>query len=90
MFERVSKWSESELKVFAAVLADEQNDFALSLETLTLKKSSNVHIFKVIKKELDARLQTENICSSSSKKGKEVRDFIRVQCLPSVESSLFF
>ena len=66
---RGRKWSEVELKVFASVLADDRNEFALTLETLALKKSANVHIFEGIKKELDARLQTENI--SCSKKGKE-------------------
>ena len=66
---RGRKWSEVELKVFASVLADDRNEFALTLETLALKKSANVHIFEAIKKELDARLQTENI--PCSKKGKE-------------------
>ena len=51
------------------VLADDRNKFALTLETLALKKSANFHIFQNIKKELDARLQTENI--PCSKKGKE-------------------
>lgn len=71
---RSRKWSESELKVFAAVLADDETEFALSLETLALKKSSNLHIFEDIKKELDARLQKENACSSSTKKGKAIRE----------------
>ena len=67
---RSRKWSEGELKVFASVLADDRTEFALTLETLALKKSANVHIFEAIKKELDACLQTENILSSS-KRGKE-------------------
>ena len=52
------KWSEDELKKFASVLADDRTQFALTLVTLALKKSANVHIFQAIKKELDARLQT--------------------------------
>ena len=66
---RGTKWREVELKVFATVLTDDRNEFALTLETLALKKSANFHIFQNIKKELDARLQTENI--PCSKKGKE-------------------
>lgn len=66
---RGRKWREVELKVFATVLADDRNEFALTLETLALKKSANFHIFQNIKKELDARLQMENI--PCSKKGKE-------------------
>ena len=51
---RGRKWSEDELKEFASVLADDRTEFALTLETLALKKSANVHIFEAIKKELDA------------------------------------
>ena len=66
---RGTKWREVELKVFVTVLTDDRNEFALTLETLALKKSANFHIFQNIKKELNARLQTENI--PCSKKGKE-------------------
>ena len=66
---RGTKWRKVELKVFATVLTDDRNEFALTLETLALKKSANFHIFQNIKKELNARLQTENI--PCSKEGKE-------------------
>ena len=36
---RGRKWSEDELKEFASVLADDGTEFALTLETLALKKS---------------------------------------------------
>ena len=65
---RGRKWSEDELKEFASVLADDPNEFALTLETLALKNSANVHIFEAIKKEFDARLQEKT--TTSSKKGK--------------------
>lgn len=45
-----------ELKQFAIVVADDKSEFALTLETSALKKSSNIHIFEQVKKELDARL----------------------------------
>ena len=54
---RDRKWSEDELKEFASVPQDDRTKFALTLETFALKKSTNVHIFEAIKKELDARLQ---------------------------------
>lgn len=56
---RGRKWSLAELKLFATVLVDDKNDFALSLETLALKKSANLHIFENIKKEFDTRLKLE-------------------------------
>ena len=63
---RGRKWSEDELKEFASVLADDRTEFALTLETLALKKSANVHIFEAIKKELDAHLQAKTTTSSKS------------------------
>ena len=69
---RGRKWSEDELKEFASVLADDRTEFALTLETLALKKSANVHIFEAIKKELDARLQAKTKTSSKKGKAKEI------------------
>ena len=69
---RGRKWSEDELKEFASVLADDRTEFALTLETLALKKSANVHIFEAIKKELDARLQAKTTTSSKKGKAKEI------------------
>ena len=63
---RGRKRSEDELKEFVSVLADDRTEFALTLETLALKKSANVHIFEAIKKELDARLQAKTTTSSKS------------------------
>ena len=53
---RETKWRDIKLKQFAIVLADDKSEFALTLETLALKKSANIHIFEQVKKELDARL----------------------------------
>ena len=69
---RGRRWSEDELKEFAYVLADDRTEFALTLETLALKKSANVHIFEAIKKELDARLQAKTTTSSKKGKVKEI------------------
>ena len=56
---RVRKWTDRELKEFAYVLADDVNEFALSLETLALKGSANIHIFEQIKEELEKRLHVQ-------------------------------
>ena len=61
---RGRKWSEDELKEFASVLADDRTEFALTLETLALKKSANVHIFEAIK--IDSLFCVTNICISKS------------------------
>ena len=53
---RERKWTAIKLRQFAIVLADNKSEFALTLETLALKKSANIHIFEQVKKELDARL----------------------------------
>ena len=48
---RGRKWREVELKVFATVLADDRNEFALTLETLALKKCQPIFIFfKILRK----------------------------------------
>ena len=56
---RVRKWTDRELKEFAYVLADNVNEFVLSLETLVLKRSANIHIFEQIKEELERRLHVQ-------------------------------
>ena len=58
---RSRKWRQDEQKQFALVLADDRTEYALTLETLAIKKSANLHIFEAIKKELDACLQKNNI-----------------------------
>ena len=76
---RGRKWSEDELKEFASVLADDRTEFALTLETLALKKSANVHIFEAIKKELDARLQAKTTTSSKKGKAKEIKSVVKLR-----------
>jgi hypothetical protein len=68
---RGARWSLSQLKLFASVLADDQNDFAFTLESLALKKS-----FESIKKEFDSRLhsQAETEQPDSSKKQEKSID----------------
>jgi hypothetical protein len=73
---RGARWSLSQLNLFASVLADDQNDFAFTLESLALKKSANIHVFESIKKEFDSRLhsQAETEQPDSSKKQEKSID----------------
>ena len=69
---REKKWTDIELKQFAIVLTDYKSEFALTLETLALKKSANMHIFEQVKKELDARLlEGKDKEEDLPKKGKQ-------------------
>ena len=43
------RWAENELELFAEVLPDPENNFAISLEKLALKKLANNAVFKHIK-----------------------------------------
>ena len=62
-----------ELRQFAIVVADDKNEFALTLDTSALKKSANIHIFEQVKKELDARL-LEGKDKEEAKEGKAKSD----------------
>ena len=53
---RERKWTNIELRQFAITRGDDNSELALTLETLALKKSANIHIFEQVKKELEARL----------------------------------
>ncbi|XP_028406170.1 uncharacterized protein LOC114528693 [Dendronephthya gigantea] len=63
---RGPKWNSFELKLFALVLADDENDFALTLESLALKKSANIHVFESIKKEFDEKLRTQTLATTET------------------------
>ena len=53
---RERKWTDIELRQFVIALAGDKSEFALTTETLALKKSANIRIFEQVKKELDAWL----------------------------------
>ena len=42
----VRRWTDNELELFAEVLADPKNNFAISLEKLAIKKSASNEVFK--------------------------------------------
>jgi len=47
-----------------------KNEFALRLETLALKKSTNIKVFEQVKTELYARLNVEKVKEESSQERK--------------------
>ena len=51
-------WTETELKYLALVLADEKTQFAVRLDTLALKKSSNNEVFEDISKANESCLSS--------------------------------
>ena len=57
--QRSRSWTERELKYFAFVLPDEENDFGYKLDTLALKKTTNKTVFEEIKKILEESMSIE-------------------------------
>ena len=68
-------WTNAEMKYLALVLAEKKKQYALRLETLALKKSSNNQVFEEISKDFEKLLlsdefKEENECEKSKSKGK--------------------
>ena len=55
--DRSRKWTAEETRLFAQILADEENCFGENLEKLALKKSSNNELFSCVKTIFDERLK---------------------------------
>ena len=54
------RWTDVELDAYADALADPENSFEATLDKLMLKKSSINEVFEHIKKELAAKMETED------------------------------
>ena len=52
-------WTNTEMKYLALVLAEEKNQYAVRLETLALKKSSNNQVFEEISKDFEKLLLSD-------------------------------
>ena len=52
-------WTDTELKYFAFVLADEKDEFAYKLDTLALTKTANKTVFEDIKNAVEGRMSSE-------------------------------
>ena len=55
----VRPWVENEIKLFAEVLADPENNFAISLEKLALKKPENNAVFEHIKNTFEMEMDNK-------------------------------
>ena len=65
------RWTPDETEAFAEVLADPENNFALSLEQLALKKSSNNEIYDLIRERFLSILETDEFKENNSKNVKK-------------------
>ena len=66
-------WTKEEIEKFSEILADTTNNYAASLEKLTLKTSSNKELFEHIKNTFDEELNDRefklmNIVKKTSQK----------------------
>lgn len=62
---RCRKWTEEEVSLYAAVIADPKYGFAASLESLAAKKSSNTDLFSHVKHVLDQALEDGGLKDAS-------------------------
>ncbi|CAH3124184.1 unnamed protein product, partial [Pocillopora meandrina] len=69
--ERSRPWTETELKYFALVLADETNEFAYKLDTLALKKTANKPVFEDIKKASEERISSEEFKEENDREHRQ-------------------
>ena len=53
------RWIENEFELFAEVLGDSENNFAIFLEKLTLKKLANNEVFEHIKNTFEMEMDNE-------------------------------
>lgn len=69
--ERSRPWTETELKYFALVLADETNEYAYKLDTLALKKTANKPVFEDIKKAFEERISSEEFKEENDREHRQ-------------------
>ena len=50
------RWTKEEVEKFAEILCEPSNNYAVALEKLALKNSSNNEVFECIKKSFDEAL----------------------------------
>ena len=70
-FKKERVWTDAEMKYLALVLAEEKKQYAVRLETLALKKSSNNQVFEEISKDFEVTY----VCQTSSKKRTNAQAF---------------
>ena len=60
------RWTETELDCLADVLADPENNYAITLDRLALKKSSNNEVFEHIMTDLSKEMGKEDFISRNA------------------------
>ena len=70
-FKKERVWTNAEMKYLALVLAEEKKQYAVRLETLALKNSSNNQVFEEISKDFEVTY----VCQTSSKKRTNAQAF---------------
>ena len=53
------RWTQNELELFAEVLADLENNFAISFEKMALKKSASNEVFEHIKNTFEMKMDNK-------------------------------
>ena len=68
------RWTELEINVYADVLANPENSFAIALEKLALKKSANNEVFEHIQKLFQAELDKDDFKEKNSELLKNLKE----------------
>ena len=64
------RWAENKLELFAEILADQENNFAIFLEKLPLKKTSKNTVFEHIKNTFEMEIDNESFKQNNADQGK--------------------
>lgn len=70
-------WTETELKYFAVVLADEKKQYAVQPETLALKKSANLCVYEGIAKDLENHLKSDEFKAENQREREKSKRKLR-------------
>lgn len=68
------RWTELEINVYADVLANPENSFAIALEKLALKKLANNEVFEHIQKLFQAELDKDDFKEKNSELLKNLKE----------------
>ena len=73
--QKTRPWTETQLKNFAIILADEKNEFGYKLDMLALKKTANKGVFVGIKIPLEEHMSSEESEKNLTALKIEVKSF---------------
>ena len=81
------RWTKEEVEKFAEILCEPSNNYAVALEKLALKNSSNNEVFECIKKSFDEALQDLGFIESNERKNFMNKDKTVKSC-KNIETSI--